>query len=126
MDTTQTKPYFSVVLRADGIIQISVNTDQEIDVAEIKEIIEAIGKAGNYKKYPILIHGSNSITPTPEARAYLAKPDANPFTIASAFMVKSLQHKLLVNAYLKVNKPNRPTKMFTSENQAIEWLKGFL
>jgi hypothetical protein len=126
MDTTQTKSYFSVVLRADGIIQITVNTDQEIDVAEIKEIIEAIGKAGNYKKHPTLIYASNSITPTPEARAYLAKSDANPFSIASAFMVKSLQHKLLVNAYLKINKPNRPTKMFTSENQAIEWLKSFL
>ncbi len=126
MDTTQTKSYFSVVLRADGIIQVTVNANQEIDIIEIKEIIEAIGKVGNYKKYPILIQASNSITPTPEARAYLAKPNANPYTIASAFMVKSLQHKLIMNAYLKINRPERPTKMFSSESHAIEWLKSFL
>jgi hypothetical protein len=126
MSKLETNSFYSLAKRDDGIIQITVNTDQEIDVPEIKEIIEAIGKIGNYKKHLMLIYGSNSITPTPEARAYLAQPNANPYVIASAFMVKSLQHKLLVNAYLKVNKPDRPTKMFNSESQAIEWLKSHL
>ena len=46
--------------------------------------------------------------------------------MAEAIVVKSTSLKLLVNAYISFNKPNRPVKMFDSEVKAIEWLNQFL
>ena len=42
--------------------------------------------------------------------------------IASAIIINSLSQKLLGNFYLKINKPNEPTKMFSDKKKAIEWI----
>lgn len=41
---------------------------------------------------------------------------------ADALVVRTLAHKLLVNFYMKNNKPEHPTKVFSDEQSAVEWL----
>jgi hypothetical protein len=39
-------------------------------------------------------------------------------------IVKNLAQNIMVSFYLKINKPIRPTKAFSYENDAINWLLG--
>jgi hypothetical protein len=118
--------FFSVSLRNDGIIHVKITGQDDIDVEKAKEIITGIGEAAHQKKRPVLISSESFSAPTPEARVFLAKKESSPYSSASAYMARTLPEKIMVNAFLKFNKPARPTKMFTSEAKAIEWLKTFL
>ncbi len=42
---------------------------------------------------------------------------------ATAVVVDTLAYKLIANFYLKFNKPKRPYKVFSKEEEAIKWLK---
>jgi hypothetical protein len=42
---------------------------------------------------------------------------------ATALFVDAPVSQLLANFFLRVNKPTIPTKMFTSETEALKWLQ---
>ena len=58
----------------------------------------------------------------PEVRAWASAPAGNLNTIADALVIKSLAHKMLANFYVKINKPIKPTKIFTIQEKALNWL----
>jgi hypothetical protein len=74
----------------------------------------------------VLISSDSFAAPTPEARKFLAKAESNPYSSAAAYLTKTLAEKILANAFIRFNKPVRPTRMFTSEAKALEWLQTFL
>ncbi len=118
--------FYSVALCDDGLFYIHVEGNKEIDVQHVKEIVDAIEKLGKGKIYPLLMIVGEYTLPTPEARAYIATAESDPYASAEAYVVKSLSQKLVGNVFLSFNKPARPTKIFNSEDKAIEWLKTFL
>jgi len=119
-------PFYIVALFDDGMVHVNVAGNHEIDVSDVKVIVAAIEKIGNGKVFPLLIVTGEYTLPTPEARAYIATPESDPYASAEAYVVKSFSQKLVGNVFLSFNKPARPTKIFNSEEKAIEWLKGFL
>ncbi|MCW3072245.1 MAG: hypothetical protein JWO44_2135 [Bacteroidetes bacterium] len=124
--TDGTVSLFSVELREDGIVHVKISSREEIDLPLAKKIIAAIGKKCADRKRPVLLSSESFAAPTAEARAYMAKAEANPYSSASAYIARSLAEKLVTNAYIRFNKPARPTRMFTSETKALEWLKSFI
>lgn len=118
--------FYSVALRSDGIIAVNVAGNQEIGVEDVKKVVDAIYKIGSGKVFPLLIVTGEYTLPTPEARAYIATPESDPYASAEAYVVKSFSQKLVGNVFLSFNKPSRPTRIFNSEEKALEWLKGYL
>ncbi|MCW3072246.1 MAG: hypothetical protein JWO44_2136 [Bacteroidetes bacterium] len=116
----------SVAIRIDGLAQVSISGDEEIDVQHVKLIVDRLEELGSGKRFPLLILVSEYILPTPEARAYIASPESDPFASAEAYVIRSFPQKLVGNIYLGFNKPARPTRLFNNEEKAIEWLKTFL
>ena len=45
--------------------------------------------------------------------------------IAEAFLLTSLAQKILINFYIRFDKPLVPSKVFTNKEKAIEWLRQF-
>lgn len=119
-------PLFTVLLRDDGIVHVQIAAKEEIDIDTARMIIQAIGEKCEGKMRPVLLSSKYFAAPTAEARAFMAEKSSNPFSLASAYIARSLPEKLMANAYIRMNKPARPTRMFTTENKAIEWLKSFL
>jgi hypothetical protein len=119
-------PTMQVSLRSDGLIQILPEPGCRIILPNVKLQIAAIGKLGDGKKFPVLIlaGGDNSIDT--EVMNFVALPSSNPFALAEAYVISNISHKLLANFYLKINRPARPTKVFTKEKDAISWLHQFL
>ncbi len=62
---------------------------------------------------------------TKEAREYFGKVE-NSHMKAVALVTSSPVSKVFGNFFLRFNKPKLPVRLFSSEKQAIRWLKEFL
>jgi hypothetical protein len=116
----------SVSLRSDGIIQIAVKPNTTLQVEDGKEIVKAFAELGGGKKFPLLFLAGDFALASSDARNYASGQEANQYTLASVFVVKNIAQKLMGNAYITFNKPITPTKIMTSEYEAVKWLKTFL
>jgi hypothetical protein len=117
---------FTVQLRNDGIIHIHADADKTIDLKMYKGLIEVLGKITEGKKVPILNTSGELTLPDDEVRTYMTRPDANPYSLATALVVPSLSQKLIYNFFIKIMKPARPVRLFVKKEDAINWLRGFL
>lgn len=116
---------FSIVLREDKIVQIEINPEAEISVDEIIEGTNYVLEKLKSVKWPVLLIANEFSLPSKESREYLAKNESLPYSLADAYVINSFPQKLAGNFYLKVNKPARPTKMFTTIDEALKWLKTY-
>lgn len=57
----------------------------------------------------------------PEIRSWAANENGNRNTHSDALVIASLPQKILVNFYLKFNRPKQPTGVFYSLEKAIAW-----
>jgi len=118
-------PYY-LELRSDGIMYVRITPEKEESVELVKQMVQKMGEMVNYQKVPLLAEHLEFALPPKENREYWATTEACPYSKADAFIVCSTAMKLIANFYLRINKPERPTRMFTSHKEAIEWLRGYL
>jgi hypothetical protein len=115
----------SASLRSDGLLLLEVDEDTNTTEVIVKEAIEAIGKTAKGKCYPLLVISGKNTTIETAAMEYISKEGINPHSTAVAFLISSISQKLLGNFYLSFNRPKKPTRMFTSVDDAVAWLHGF-
>jgi hypothetical protein len=107
------------------ILRIKILEGAEIELSDALQNLEATKLLTKKDRYLILVDGRVSLSVSREARAFAAQ-SKNDNSIASAMIITSTANKLIGNFYINVNKPNIPTRIFSSEEKAIEWLSGFL
>ncbi|HTH57543.1 MAG TPA: hypothetical protein VL728_15940 [Cyclobacteriaceae bacterium] len=96
----------------------------EIDIDVAKEIVESRLNYTKGKPVYTLIDFSNVKSVTKEARDYMNSPDGGlKGILGGAFLSTSVVATLFVNLYLKISNPSVPAKFFTSEKDALWWLK---
>src|SRR3972149_8905586 len=88
-----------VTLRDDGIMQFYFKDKTTLEVEMLKEALEATRILGGGKKFPNLIVGGDFITVSQGVREFAATKESNLYTIADAFVVKTMAEKLMVNFY---------------------------
>jgi hypothetical protein len=118
-------PYY-LYLRADGIMYIRISPEKEETVELVKEMVKKMGEMTGHKQVPMLARHEEFALPGKANRDYWAKKESCPYSKADAFMIKSTAMQFIANFYLRINKPERPTRMFVNEDDAIQWLKTFL
>ncbi len=114
-----------VSLRDDGLLQVIISPGTHTSLELAKDCVEAMGKVGGGLAYPVLVIAGKETTVSTDAMEFLSKPASDPYAKASAYLIFSISQKLLGNFYLNFNKPVKPTRMFTSEELAVEWLYSF-
>jgi Zn-dependent peptidase ImmA (M78 family) len=115
-----------IQFRDDGIVQVDFADELLLDVAECKELLSTYNEVLSNKKVPILHVLGKYMNVTKEARDYSATEEGLKFSLAEAYVLKSLAHKILANFYIKFNKPKVPTQFFTTEEDATVWLLTFV
>ncbi len=115
-----------VSLRDDGIMHVHIKKGDEMELMDAIQVVEAIGKLGNSKKFPILIDCDEFSSVDKEVRTFAASEDANIYTSADAIAYHSLAHHLTAKFYVNHNQPKVPTQIFPNNDEAIGWLKTFL
>lgn len=117
----------TVSLKEDGIFHVVLKSiDRELTEKDIRELTESIGIIGKRAKYPVLILVREFNDITKSASEYAASEIAGRYTSAYAIVVNSEGIRIGLNIFIKMFKLARPTKMFISEKNALEWLKKFL
>jgi len=112
----------NIWLDDNNIIRYVITPGMDETLDDLIEVIKAIDEIRNGNVYPLLgdIRGAKSITR--EARQYAEKSIV---ATASAILVGSPVSKVLGNFVIRIHKSKIPVKLFTSEDEAINWLKGF-
>ena len=117
---------FIIKLRSDGIIHSHTTSGLEFNIESLKKFNVVMGNMVKHRMTPLLITLDDFAIPPVEARTYWAKKNSCTYASAEAYISKTIGHTIIGNFYLKFNKPGRPTKIFTSHDDAIMWLKTFL
>jgi hypothetical protein len=106
-----------------AFVRILIDEEAEITTTDILEINEAKNKLVGDGPYIVLFVAPVRGAITGEARAASATKEVYHNAIAKAIVTKSLAQRLVGSIFIKINKPPAPTKLFSIEKDAIEWLK---
>lgn len=119
-------PHTHLILRSDGIVQISYPDHFDFTLKDSIESVNAIGEITNGVPHLILKIPGKFTSVDHDTREHVAKGDGARFSIAEAFIINSLAHKMIANFYIKFNKPQKPTHFFGDIQSAEKWLKTFI
>lgn len=75
--------------------------------------------------YPTLVRINKVAKATKDARDFLSSEEGVEGVTAGAIITNSSFQATLANFFLKVTKPQIPTKLFVEEEKAIKWLNQF-
>ncbi len=120
--TVETSVQF-LELRADGIVKFTTKPGAEISLEAARETIEALRDLTGGKPAPCLLDITHLKSISRAARLYYAGPETAKYERATAMLVTSSLISVICNFFMGINKPVTPTKLFTSEHEAIQWLQ---
>ncbi len=122
----ETKTSILIFNNDEGILRVIAKENSEIEIEDAKNDFETGKKLADNKIKPVYADSRNVIYHSKEVRDYYASKMMEKHISAMAIHVNSLATKIIGNFFILTNKPPYPTKLFTNENDAIEWLKTFL
>jgi hypothetical protein len=110
-----------------GFIHSTILPGAEQTLDDARENVQASMQLGGGKRRPLLVDIRQIKSQTREAREYYGGEESGACFSAAAVLVGSPVSRLLGNFFLGFNKSvHAPLKLFTSEEEAIEWLQTFL
>jgi hypothetical protein len=115
-----------VRLGADGILRIISLPGAEETLDDAKQIVAASRQLVQGTPRPMLVDLRDIRSHSREARQLYARPESSGTLRAAAILVGSPISRVIGNFALGFNKLVVPTRLFTSEAEALDWLKGFL
>jgi len=96
----------------------------EVGREDALENLEVSERLTGGRRLPALIDLREVKAQSAEARAILAGPAAARVSGAVALLIGSPLSRVLGNFYLRFNRPETPTRLFSAEAEAEAWLKS--
>ena len=116
-----------VWLGTDGILRFYIDLPHaEVTLEDAQEAVAAYHAASRGKKRPLLTDARNVKSTDRPARVYSASEAVGSVASAVAILIDSPLGKVLGNFFMRVSKPRYPSRLFTSEEEAMNWLKSYL
>lgn len=113
-------------LGEDGIIRLVSLGSHGEGLAPAQENWQAVDQMRQGKRRPILGDIRKTGPVDAEGRKFYANVEAKDLISAVALLVESPISRVVGSLFLGLNRPPVPIRIFTSEQQALEWLRGFL
>ena len=110
----------------DGIARIIHVPGAELTLEDAKETMAAYLKVNKGKRLPLFVDTKEMKSMTRECRHYYASEESAKHASAVAIIVGTPVSRVLGNFYLGLSNPHLTSQLFTSEQEALEWLKEFL
>lgn len=95
-------------------------------IIELQDALEnsaSVKKLSDGKVYPMLVNLKEIKTISKEARDHFSMQGRTPGVSAIGLLIKSPVSSIIGNFFLGMNKSAVPTKLFTNEGKAKNWLK---
>ena len=116
-------PEVNIHRKSNDIIYVLFKDNCTLDIDLQMRLLEQYNKIAENKLMPFIFMAAENVSITKEARDNAVKIEDISMIGSSAVIVTSLPYKLIANFYLRFNKPKRPFKVFSNEEEAVKWLK---
>lgn len=90
-----------------------------------REELAGFQKLAEGRKMPLMVDIREVLAIAREARVCFTGPEGEKTATAVALLTGSALTRVLGNFFMGLNKPSFPVRIFTSEAEALEWLRGF-
>ena len=112
------------IAEEEGIVMLTfkseiVNLETALKISEHRKIA-TLGMT-----YPMLTNITSVKNSTKEARDFFAAGKHCDEIRASAILINSIVGSMIGNFFILINKPAKPTKLFTNEYEAKKWLATY-
>lgn len=111
--------------RRDRIILARFHPGAEVSADDARENLAVTRELTGGQRMPVLVDLRRVRSQSAEARALFAGPEATAVSAAVALLIGSPLSRVVGNFYLGFNRPEVPTRLFTDETEAMQWLEGF-
>ena len=118
--------YARIWLDEDGIIRVKLAPETEVTLEAMKEMMSLQSEILAGKKAPVLVDMRKFGSSTREARTYTAGEAGQKLYLGAALLIGSSVGRMLGNIFINFSKPRYPTRLFTSEDDALAWLQQFV
>lgn len=108
----------------EGVLFFTYYPIQRFDLGIAQQIVAERMRIQRERSFPILCDMRQVTFPTLEARKYLAM-QGSLLTIAVAYLVQPHLSESLIRFFIHVNQPPVPTAVFTSKEEALDFLAPF-
>jgi len=112
-------------LADDGILRATYLPGVEEVLEDAKQNVAVSTKITKGQPRPLLLDCQEIGSQSRDARTYYTTAKPENF-LAVAILINSPMSRMIGNLVLGFNRGPYPTRLFTSEAEAIAWLKGFL
>lgn len=109
----------------EGIIRTEAKPGVDIVLGYAIENSLVVNELCRGRKHPLLIDLKHLKSITPQARAYFSARDRETDINAFGFIIHSTFQRMVGNIFIQFNNPPIPTRLFTDEATALDWLRGF-
>lgn len=106
----------------DKILRIHIKRNVELEVVDMDELLAVYSNLLAERKVPFLVVFDEFAHITQDARAMIANENRSHFKVKEAVVVKSLSQRLLINFVINYHTTSHPTRLFNSEEKAMEWI----
>jgi hypothetical protein len=111
----------------NDILFIRAKQDADFTLEAAIEGVEVRKKIQKGIRYPVLLDTRFMFQVAKEANEYGASKKVSELSSAMAILTgNSMAARIIVNFFIKFNKPFIPTKLFKKEENAIKWLKNYI
>jgi hypothetical protein len=117
-------PYISMWIEGN-IMYCMYAADLHVSLEIAKSCVERRIFFSNGKSYPLMIDMKGIKSTTWASRQYLATMGST-LVKAGALITGSQFNRVLGNLFLTIDRPRVPTKLFTNEGKAREWLQAYV
>lgn len=111
-----------VTLLPRNVWRIELQPGEELDVEDVIPIVDWVKDHAVELPYKLMLVGGYGSTISPDVQAFMAEPERRARVAREAFVIQSFAHRLIANFYIRYRKPEIPTKIFQSEEEANNWL----
>jgi len=116
---------FTVIKQDSKYYEIEVFENCEFGFEELRLLIDAQTEMG-CEKLPVIVLCGEYTTTDADFLNHLSKNENDPFSKADAFVIKSLAQKIMANFYIKIVRPERPTRFFNTKEAALNWIQKYI
>ena len=111
------------VLDDDNILHTDCVPNTQMTLEDGRESTRISAEMVNFTPLPLLCDLTNVVKITQECRKHFAGPDHAATFSKCALIVTSPVSRIIGNFFLGLNKPLKPTRLFTSKEEGLQWLK---
>jgi len=108
----------------DGRVSARFLPGANVEFDDARENLETTARLSSGARLAVLVDLRGLRSQSSEARALLAGPEAARVSRAVALVIGSPLSRVIGNFYLRFNRPETPTRLFTSEEEARAWLES--